>query len=68
MATETGITTFSKKVPGRKENFNWDVSFDETDNFIGISQYEKGNEGWNQRVLLSPRQVDELIKFVKRTR
>lgn len=54
-------TTYSKTIPGSPGNYNWNVSFDETDGFIGITQMQ-GKEC--ERVLLNKHQVRALIEFV----
>jgi hypothetical protein len=59
------MTYYSLKIDGAAGNYNWPVSFDFTDGFLGINQCK---DRCNDRVLLSPRQVEELIAFVKRHR
>ena len=67
---EADITTYSDKIPGEHGNYGWSVRFDNTGpadyihepGYIGIIQYdEHGN--LKERVLLSPDQMEALIKF-----
>lgn len=60
---ETGITTYSKDIPGARGNYEWPVRFDVTDGFVGVTQFD-GNKV-KDRVLLSPEQVKKLIAFIK---
>lgn len=72
---EEEITTYSDKVPGDAGNYTWAVRFDNTGpadyigepGHIGITQFnEKGQV--KERVLLSPDQVEEFLKFARRRR
>jgi hypothetical protein len=58
-------TTYSKKIPGERGNFQLRVRFDQTDGFIGITQFD--DDGVSDRVLLSRKQVDELLKFISKS-
>ncbi len=65
----TETTIYSLKIEGEPPNYNWPVSFDITDGFVGIDQYKDYAERRTiDRVLLSPTQMQELIAFVKRRR
>lgn len=58
-----GRTTYSDKIKGSRGNYGWEVRFDLTDNeYLGITQFD--GETVNDRVLLSPAQVKELVSFV----
>ncbi len=65
--SSTGITRYSKRVPGTKRNWNWSVKFDKTDGYIGISQTHNEplleGELKLERVLLSRRQFRALVAF-----
>lgn len=62
MAKNTGRTTYSEKIKGTPANYGWQVRFDDTDGYLGITQYE--GEVVKDRVLLSPAQAKELVNFV----
>jgi hypothetical protein len=62
MAKNTGRTTYSEKIKGDRGNFDWQVRFDLTDGFLGITQFD--GEAVKDRVLLSPAQAKELVEFV----
>lgn len=62
MASRRGQTTYSEKVNGIPGNYDWEVRFDLTDGFLGITQYD--GEAVKDRVLLSPGQVRELVNFI----
>lgn len=53
-------------IAGTKENSYWSVTFDITDGCLGISQWEGADRC--DRVLLAPKQVRELLAFVKHHR
>jgi hypothetical protein len=57
-----GQTHYSDEIPGAKQNYNFSVTFDLTDGFLGIVQKDAGVV--KDRVLLSPEQVEELTKFL----
>lgn len=57
-----GITVYSERIKGSPRNYNWQVRFDLTDGYLGISQIE--GDQVKDRVLLSPAQVRELVEFV----
>lgn len=61
-----GLTTYSDKVPGERRNYHQPVRFDLTDGYLGITQSENG--AVKDRVLLSPKQVKELLAFVSKRR
>jgi hypothetical protein len=58
------ITQYSTKIEGTWGNYKWPVSFDISNGFVGINQYE--GETIKDRILLLPLQVQELIAFVNR--
>lgn len=62
MAKNTGLTTYSEKINGNPGNHGWLVGFDVTDGYLGITQFDGNTVG--DRVLLSPTQVKELVRFV----
>lgn len=53
-------TKYSDVVAGGEGNYRWGVRFDKTRRHIGIDQWQDGEV---MRVLLSPAQVKELVKF-----
>lgn len=55
-------TTYSEKIKGNHGNYGWDVRFDLTGEYLGITQFD--SETVKDRVLLSPAQVRELVSFV----
>jgi hypothetical protein len=59
-----GRTYYSDKVKGARGNYNWLARYDLTDGYLGISQIE--GDKVKDRVLLSPKQVKELIEFAQR--
>jgi hypothetical protein len=61
-----GQTHYSEKINGARGNYNWPVRFEVTDGYLGIWQYEDGKV--KDCVLLSPKQVSELTKFVEQKR
>jgi hypothetical protein len=58
-----GQTYYSERIKGERRNYNWPVRFDLTDGLLGITQL--GDETVRDRVLLSPKQVQEMLKFLK---
>jgi hypothetical protein len=56
------ITTYSEKIPGDAGNYKWAVKFDRRNGYLGITQYDDALD----RVLLSPGQIAELRKFLRR--
>ena len=62
-----GEMRWSKEVAGDDGNYDWPVTFDVTDGYIGITQ-EHGKERPIERVLLSPAQVRALLAFVGATK
>jgi len=58
-----GITRYSQRIKGTARNYNWSVSFDDTDGYVGINQLE--GERVKDRILLSPAQVKAMTKFVQ---
>ena len=61
-----GDTYYSKDVPGDSRNWKWPVRFDYTDGYIGIAMTIGARP--SERVLLTPKQFDELVKFVEHER
>lgn len=59
----TGLTTYSKTIPGTRHNYNWPVWFDMTDGCLGITQFDEAGKV-TERVLLSQKQVQELKAFI----
>ena len=59
-----GRTYYSDKIAGARGNHKWPVAYDITDGYVGISQVEDGRV--KDRVLLSPKQVRELVAFIER--
>lgn len=64
MARNNGRTTYSEKIKGARGNYGWLARFDITNGYLGITQFE--GEKVNDRVLLSPAQVQELLDFISR--
>lgn len=60
---EEGLTIYSDAVEGETGNWDWRVKFDITDGYIGITQW---NDDSSDRVLLSPRQVQALKRFIEK--
>lgn len=56
-----GTTVYGEKIKGARGNYNWPVRFDVTDGYLGVTQYD--GDTVKDRVLLSPAQVRELLKF-----
>lgn len=57
-------TYYSDEIAGERGNYKWSVRYDVTDNgYLGITQ--KDGTEVKDRVLLSPKQVDELLAFAK---
>ena len=52
------ITKYSAEIKGARGNYNWSVSFDKTNGYIGILQT-------GDHVLLSPAQFKALVKFAE---
>lgn len=61
-----GRTHYSEEIKGARGNYNFPVRYDLTDGYLGITQKESGTV--MDRVLLSPRQVEEMTKFLDRPR
>ena len=61
---------YSSEIAGDEGNYGWVVKFDKggkpgaTKGYVGITQCENGKV--KDRVLLSPGQVEELAKFLKK--
>ena len=53
---------YSKNIPGDSGNYDWAVSFDFSQGYVGINQIQNGNKA-EDRVLLSAKQVEALIAF-----
>jgi len=62
MARNNHLTTYSEKIKGDPGNYGWQVRFDLTDGYLGITQFD--GEAVKDRVLLSPAQVRHLLAFV----
>lgn len=60
----TRETHYSTDLPGDRDNHKWPAQCDFTDGYIGITQAQPEPE----RVLLTPRQFDELVRFVEQQR
>ena len=58
-----GITRYSEKIAGTRTNHNLPARFDLTDGSLGITQFDNGTV--SDRVLLCPKQVQELRKFLE---
>ena len=54
----------SEMIEGTERNWNWPVRFDKSGSFLGITQFDEGGRRVKDRVLLSPKQVEELTKFL----
>jgi hypothetical protein len=61
-------TVYSELIYGARCNYYWPVRFDMSQRgCVGITQVEKkDNSAKSDRILMSPAQVKELIKFVTR--
>lgn len=59
-----GRTYYSDKIKGARGNYDWPVTYDLTDGYLGITQTE--GDAVKDRVLLSPMQVKELTEFIER--
>ena len=57
-----GTTSYSAEFKGTERNYHMTARFDLSDGYVGISQ--RDSDGRLERVLLSPSQVRELIRFV----
>lgn len=57
-----GDTQYSERIKGARGNYGWQVRFDMTNGYLGITQID--GEAVKDRVLLSPAQVQELLDFV----
>lgn len=56
---------YSKYIAGNKGNYDWKVRFDRSQHgYLGISQDHSPGSHGIERVLLCPRQVNELLKFL----
>jgi hypothetical protein len=58
-----GWVYYSTQVRGASGNYDWPVTFDVGDGYVGITQHTDGNIA---RVLLSPAQYKALVAFVER--
>jgi hypothetical protein len=59
------ITRYGDEIAGERGNHNLSVRFDQTSGFIGINQFDEAGT-LTDRVLLSPRQVSGLLKFIEK--
>ena len=57
-----GRTEYSERVEGNRGNHNFGARFDMSDGYLGITQFD--GDAIPDRVLLSPRQVQELLAFI----
>lgn len=58
---------YSDKIDGDAGNYGWAVRADETDGYLGITQY--GSEAGDiRRVLLSRAQVEAVVAFYRKLR
>jgi hypothetical protein len=72
---EAEVTTYSEVIPGEEANYKWAVRFDNTGpekyvgepGYIGVTQFDE-NGAVKERVLLSPRQAQELRDFIWKIR
>lgn len=60
-----GLTKYSEQVEGNTGNHKLPARFDMTDGYLGITQTEGDR---TDRVLLSPKQVAELLAFVGKSK
>lgn len=58
-------THYSDEIPGARGNYNWPVTYDLTGGFLGITQKDE-NGKVKDRILLSPKQAQELTRFLAR--
>jgi hypothetical protein len=69
-----GRTIYSETIPGDGENYHWPATFDYCDGYVGLTQSQsvKGEQEFVelavQRVLLSRKQVRELLAFIGRNK
>lgn len=59
-------TVYSETWPGDCGNYDLPVRFDKNGGYVGIDQWSDSHKKL-ERVLLSPRQVKELIQFAVET-
>lgn len=62
-----GSTIYSRKVEGDAANYHNACTFDLTDGYLGITEVQPGRKTI-ERVLLSPKQVDALIDWLRKRR
>lgn len=61
-------TVYSEQIKGDRRNYHWSIRCDVTDGkYLGITQ-DHPIGGLLERVLLSPTQVDEIIRFYREQR
>lgn len=60
-----GRTYYSDEIPGARGNYSLSVTYDVTDGYVGITQKDEDG-AVKDRVLLSPKQVQELTRFLTR--
>lgn len=58
-------TRYSGSIAGEQSNYDWNVEFDMTDKHLGITQYHPDEYPGGERVLLSPKQVRALKRFLE---
>ena len=54
---------YSDKIKGDSGNYNWQIRLDADRGYLGITQWIDGGE--IERVLLSPKQLDALLAFLR---
>jgi len=60
-----GLTHYSTLFPGDAGNYQWSARVDVSDRgYIGINQ--KDGETWGDRVLLTKRQFQQIVAFVRK--
>lgn len=55
-------TYYSERIEGARGNYGWGATYDLTKGYLGITQTE--GDKVTDRVLLSPKQVKALTKFL----
>jgi hypothetical protein len=58
-------THYSDEIPGARGNYGWSVMYDLTGGYLGITQMTDDGKV-KDRVLLSPKQVQEMTRFLTR--
>lgn len=55
---------YSEWIAGAEGNYKWPARFEENRGYVAIDQ-QRGDGGGSHRVLLSPRQVKMLLRFIE---